>query len=47
MSDPSADGSAQQARGAIVNLFTLVAQAAMPAFHVQLALLLGQATTGL
>ncbi len=47
MSDPSADGSAQQARGAIVNLFTLVAQAAMPAFHVQLALLLGQASYGL
>ncbi|CAN5538760.1 polysaccharide biosynthesis C-terminal domain-containing protein [soil metagenome] len=41
-----ADASTQ-ARGAGVNLLTLIAQAAMPAFHVQLAQLLGRASYGL
>ncbi len=44
----SAAGDASgQARGAGINLMTLVAQAAMPAFHVQLALFLGQGSYGL
>lgn len=39
--------AARQARGAGVNLLTLVAQASMPAFHVQLARFLGGGSYGL
>lgn len=45
MSDP-AEGAAQEAKGVATNALTLLAQAAMPAFHVQLARYLGVAGYG-